>query len=66
MSYLAVTCKNLSAHAQENPFHGFRIKLSESEINDLQIGNVRITCPRCETLASYQPADMLTVAEEPS
>jgi len=65
MSYLAVTCKNLATHAQENPFHGFRIELSKSEIEGLQIGDVRITCPKCRKSYLYQLADTLTMGGEP-
>ena len=52
--YLAVTCKNVEYHKQDNPFGGYRIRIHAEHL-----ARFRVTCDRCEKTYSYDPEDVL-------
>ena len=55
---LAVTCWN-PKHRQQNPFHGYRIKLTERPVAD----RFRVTCDSCGKTYTYEPPDVLNIGD---
>jgi len=54
--YLAVTCKN-PKHHDENPFHGYRIKVSGRPA-----GSFEVTCDSCGKTYRYEPQEVLEMS----
>jgi hypothetical protein len=56
--HLAVTCKNVAYHSQQDPFHGYRIRVETRPAESFQV-----KCNSCGKTDWYEPQDVLELAD---